>query len=82
LQSFGIKTFHGYWNEDYDQIQDPRDRFIAVTKIIQQICSLPLVQIKELYSDMLPILEHNRAVVLDYADHVVSPLYKKLGVFK
>jgi hypothetical protein len=82
LKSFGIKTFHGYWNEDYDQIQDPRDRFIAVTKIIQQICSLPLVQIKELYADMLPILEHNREVVLNYAGHVVSPLYKKLGVFK
>lgn len=82
LRSFGIKTFGDYWDESYDDISDPRDRFLAVTKVIQQVCNRPLSEIKRIYQNMRPRLYHNRTLLLEYIKTVTQPLYNKLKAFE
>jgi hypothetical protein len=37
LRSYGFKTYHSVWNEDYDLIKDPKDRLNAVIKLMRTI---------------------------------------------
>lgn len=80
LQSFGIKTFSNFWNEDYDTIVDPRDRFLALTDLTKEICKLEVEQLKKMYIEMEPILEHNRNIVLEYTSNIIKPLNKKINL--
>jgi hypothetical protein len=58
LHMMGFKTFNDYWNEDYDGYEG-KDRYLKVLKLIDDISSIPLSQIKYIYSDMVSILNHN-----------------------
>ena len=59
LNSIGFKTFGNYWDEGYDSITDPSKRMIAVLKIIEQISSMTIDQLKSLCYNMNQVLEHN-----------------------
>jgi hypothetical protein len=37
LRSYGFKTYHSVWNEEYDQIEDPRDRLDAIIELMRTI---------------------------------------------
>jgi hypothetical protein len=39
LRSYGFKTFGHLWDEQYDQIEDPSERLIAITNLMQQIAN-------------------------------------------
>jgi hypothetical protein len=47
LKDKGFMTWADLIDESYDCIQDPMQRFLAVTKSIKEFCSLPLSQVKE-----------------------------------
>lgn len=59
LRSYGFKTFSSFWDEGYDNIEDPVKRLQAVVKIIKDICALSNRELENLLADMSPILEHN-----------------------
>jgi len=59
IKSFGLKTFNNFINEDYDNIENPIERFNFVTSEIKRICSLDLQDINKAINDNRDIIEHN-----------------------
>lgn len=59
LQSIGFKTFNDFWNEDYDSIDDPSTRMLAVVDIVEKICSMSIAQQQELCYNMTQTLDYN-----------------------
>lgn len=59
IKDFGFKTFHDFWDESYDNIENTSERICAIADIIEKIANLPLLQVKALVEETVPILEHN-----------------------
>lgn len=59
LRRHGFITFGDYWDESYDEIEDPVERLRAVVKILQDICSMSPQEQQDMLVSMWPILEHN-----------------------
>ena len=59
LRSLGFKTFHDYWNEDYDIIADPGDRIKAVVDVIDWVCSRSISELQTLCKSMKDVLNYN-----------------------
>lgn len=59
LRSLGFKTFSDYWNEEYDTIEDPSKRLIAIVDIIEWVCNQPIEDIRSLCKDMESVLNYN-----------------------
>ena len=59
LQDEGYKTFNDFWDESYDTITDPFERFTAVLKLITELNSKTVEELTEMYFKMLPIMKHN-----------------------
>lgn len=78
LKDHGLHTFSDYWDESYDDIADPRQRFQAVTAVIKKICDCSLPEIESMYELMRPKLQHNRKFLLQYIEEITKPLYDKL----
>jgi len=79
LHSHGFETFNDYWDEGYDKIKDPQNRFIACTKTIKYVLSLPLKDIKLIIAEMQPRLEKNRQILIDYIENSYKPLYNRIN---
>ena len=60
LRSYGFKTFDRWWDESYDQIQDPDARADRIVSIIEQLCAKTPAEIATMHQDMQPILHHNK----------------------
>lgn len=65
LKMQGFETFSDFWDESYDAMEDHESRLFAIFKIIDQISNMSIGQLKEMYNKMLPILEHNRKLLLE-----------------
>lgn len=65
IQQFGFKTFSNFWNEDYDQVENHSQRILRIFQLIDYISSLSIIEMREIYKKMLPILEHNRKILKD-----------------
>jgi len=59
LQSYGFKTFGDWWDESYDNIQDPTQRLQAIAKIINDIGGKDISELEKLRMEMAGVLEHN-----------------------
>lgn len=59
LKSYGFKTFDQWWDESYDDIEDPQDRIQAIAKVVNNIAKLPLSQLEDLRKEMSDVLDHN-----------------------
>lgn len=63
IQSFGFKTFGDFWDESYDE-----DGQILGTKTIlnniNRLSKLSVDDLQCMYSDMMPILDHNYNVMM------------------
>lgn len=59
LHELGFKTFSEFWNESYDLEADPELRLIEIVKIINQIATYSISELKELLVAMDPILQYN-----------------------
>lgn len=79
LQSFGIKTFDDYWDESYDSIEDPSERFLAVMKQAEIVSKWPLDYLKQINLELESRLLYNRQIILDYIDQVFKPIYKEIS---
>jgi len=59
FKELGFKSFDKWWDESYDEIENNEERLSAVFKIIENLNKLSLKELKEMYLEMLPIIEHN-----------------------
>jgi hypothetical protein len=69
LHSIGIKTFDKYWDESYDKETNHEKRLVKVLKLIDYVDSFSLADLKEIYQDMIPLLEHNYKVIAIESKH-------------
>lgn len=60
LRSYGFQTFSDFFDESYDDIQDPDQRMDRIADIVLDISSRPLGELQEMLDHMRPILDHNK----------------------
>jgi hypothetical protein len=63
LRTSGVKTFSDYWDESYDQETNHEQRLLKILKIIDYIDNKSIDELRDLYNDMRPILDHNYKVI-------------------
>ena len=59
LRDYGFKTFGDYWDESYDNIEDPGQRIGAVVSIVEQLANLTHTQQQNMRRDLQHIVKHN-----------------------
>lgn len=80
LRQHGFKTFENYWDESYDFESDPQLRFLKCCKVIHSIITEPIENLRSLYQEMIPLLEHNQTRLLEYVETEYKPLYNKIDI--
>ena len=65
LQEMGYITFSEVWDESYDNIISEGDRVVAVTKVLQSICSMSDKELEDARKHMDAIVKHNKKVFHD-----------------
>ena len=68
LQHLGFKTFNSLWDESYDEVRNPLDRFYMATNIINELCQKTDEEWLELQEKELPILKPNQNKMLELED--------------
>jgi len=58
LRQMGFKTFHKFWNEEYDSYET-RDRLLKIYQLTQDIAARPKAELYTMYNEMQSILDHN-----------------------
>jgi hypothetical protein len=59
LREYGFKTFSPYFDESYDEIDDPVLRIETALNEVKRLCSLSDEKWLSIQSDLLPIVEYN-----------------------
>lgn len=78
LKDLGFKTWDRWWSEEYDNIQNPEQRFIEVSNLIKSVSEFSLKQCKDMLIQMIPILEHNRDLYISsFIDNQISLIKKQ-----
>jgi|TARA_R110000796_G_scaffold182301_1_gene298853 hypothetical protein len=65
FKSFGYQTFSDFWDESYDDIEDHGERLAKIFTIIQDLLKKPIEELREVYKEMMPILEHNNKLFIE-----------------
>jgi hypothetical protein len=63
LKKLGFKTFSTWWDEVYDEdadLDNGKESIRCIQRNCDQIGKLSMPQLKSLYNDMLPVLQHNQ----------------------
>ena len=58
LRQMGFKTFHQFWNEEYDSYET-RGRLLKIYQLLQDIAARPKTELYTMYNEMQSILDHN-----------------------
>lgn len=58
LRQMGFRTFHDYWDEDYDGYAEA-DRYLRILKLIDKLAATPKHELDKMYIDMQDVLDHN-----------------------
>jgi hypothetical protein len=66
LRRLGFKTFDSWWSEEYDNCHSSM-RVYEMIPAIYKIGHLSNIEVQNMYSEMEPILEHNRNVLMELA---------------
>jgi hypothetical protein len=75
LRDNGFETFGDWWDESYDDIRDPQERFAQVCAVIEDLVRRPISDIRSMYASMLPVLEHNQNMIIDHIDNELPRQY-------
>ena len=59
LREWGFKTFSPFIDESYDNVLNKKERFLAIEKEINKLCSKPIEEIHEWYWSIEQDLRHN-----------------------
>ena len=61
LHRLGFRSFRKFWDESYDYQQGVQ-RTESIQRIIDELARLPINELRDMYQEMLPILEHNHKI--------------------
>ena len=83
LREFGFQTFDDFWDESYDEIDDPKRRLFEIVKVCKEIASWTPEQILDFKRRVKPIVDHNFKVLTTntsktVADKIRSEVSKRL----
>jgi hypothetical protein len=67
LRALGIKTFDRWWDENYDW-QPGKTKIQEIIKVIDFIAEKSDSDLKNMYNEMLPTLEHNYNVLMNLTE--------------
>ena len=59
LRSYGFQTFDYWWDESYDEIEDPIQRMQAVGEVLERICKLSEKDLEFTLQEMQSVLDYN-----------------------
>jgi hypothetical protein len=59
LRSMGFKTFHGWWDESYDDTPDPNERFAKLLNLYEELSNYSHKTLADMVYEMTDILQHN-----------------------
>ena len=59
IRKLGYKTFSDFWDESYDDELNHGERMAKIFKVIDYIDSKSIDELREMYQQMMPILDHN-----------------------
>ena len=62
LKQLGFKTFADFWDESYDEIKDPKNRYLKVREIILELNSKSIKELNNLYKNLKDICIYNNEV--------------------
>jgi hypothetical protein len=65
LKEFGFKTFDKWWDESYDSEPSVVNKSKKIVNILHGLNKLSTEQLKTMREEMLPILDHNRNLLLE-----------------
>jgi hypothetical protein len=78
LKQYGFRTFDKWWNESYDQCQDPIQRINMVVDILEELSRLSNKQLHNILIDMEETLEYNFHHF--YSQEFVDSIWKELTI--
>ena len=72
LKAMGFKTFPEFFDESYDEIENPTERMYTIINEIKRICSLSLEELHDRYYNILDKLEYNRNRLIEIHDGEIN----------
>jgi hypothetical protein len=69
LKKLGFKTFHPFIDESYDLEQDPKRRFLLITREIKKLANKSLDEIHDWYYSIKDIVIHNQQHLSTFKDY-------------
>jgi hypothetical protein len=66
LKKSGFKTFSPYFNESYDDVDDPVLRLQMALNEVYRLCNLPNNEWLTIQRELLPIVEYNYKILTSY----------------
>lgn len=64
LKEDGYQTFDRWWDESYDEEMNNNKRIQKIMAILNKIAAMSVEKIKEIYTEMRPVLEYNHRNLL------------------
>lgn len=78
FQQQGLATFGDVWDESYDDIEHPGERFMAVARLVTKLAGLGLDHHRAMLYTLQDRLQHNRDVLIGYVQTTLRPIYDAL----
>jgi hypothetical protein len=72
LREFGYKTFNPYIDERYDEIEDDKERMIAVANEIERLSNIEYMFEDNWHKNIKLIVEHNKNVFFEKKNYTVT----------
>jgi hypothetical protein len=78
LRSYGYKTFGDFWDESYDNIEDPKMRFFALLEIVRELNSKTIEELNDIYKNLKHICIYNKqlfdSMKIDNLDKILKKI--------
>ncbi len=79
LKDMGYKTFSDFWDESYDDIEDPFERLLKIVEICKDIQSWDDIKKKQFFYKSMIITNHNYALLKSqYPDNMRKNFWHRL----
>jgi len=79
LKDMGYKTFSDFWDESYDDIEDPFERLLKIVEICKDIQSWDDIKKKKFFYKSMIITNHNYTLLTSqYPDNMRKNFWHRL----
>jgi len=66
LREWGFKTYPEFFDESYDEIDDPIDRMVFIIDEIERLCNMDKSELEKIYNSVIWKVEHNRKIMMEF----------------